>query len=177
LEFLKSEYLLASGSWDGEIKLWNLTTSLVVRTFYGHFSTVNDILYLEKSLFASCSLDYTVKIWNLEKGEKSKTLFHSDEVKSLVLLRNGLLASCSDDTTIGVWNYTIGELVKILTDHTDRLTSMVILQNGYLASACSDGIPSANFALGIYRLFLNIQTDLISYPIKIFNFFRISALQ
>jgi F-box/WD-40 domain protein 7 len=53
---------------------------------------------------ASCSDDYTIKIWNLNTMQKVQTLKkHTSFVVSLILLSNGNLISGSSDNTMIIW--------------------------------------------------------------------------
>jgi WD40 repeat protein len=142
---IKPDYLL-SGSFGGQIILWNSTTGLKLKTFYGHLIEVTDLLYLEKNHFASSSRDDTI-IWNFDVGEQDKILIDGNLVTSLVLLRNGLLASFFPrERTIRVWNYTTGELVQEIGNYKSSFSMLIsrifcisLLQNGNLVSLFQAG--------------------------------------
>ena len=64
---LLSEDLLASGSCDSSIKIWNLTTALAIKTLNEHKGCVNALIsleYLNKTYLISASDDSTIKVWN-----------------------------------------------------------------------------------------------------------------
>ena len=57
--------MLASGSRDATIKIWNLNTGLNTKTLLGHTDYILSLAKLkENSLIASGSADLTIKIWN-----------------------------------------------------------------------------------------------------------------
>ena len=59
--------LLASGSYDNTIKLWNLETKTEIATLEGHHGWVNSVaFYHNETLLASGSGDNKIKLWNLE---------------------------------------------------------------------------------------------------------------
>jgi WD40 repeat protein len=58
--------LLASGSTDWTIKLWEVATGQEVRTLEGHTWGVNSVAFsLDGKLLASGSDDGTIKLWNI----------------------------------------------------------------------------------------------------------------
>jgi len=58
--------LLASGSYDGTIKLWEVATGSLVRTLYGHTWVVNSVAFSpDGRLLASSSADATIKLWDI----------------------------------------------------------------------------------------------------------------
>ena len=59
--------LLASGSSDETIKLWNLETKTEIATLEGHKYSVNSVAFNHnEALLASESRDKTIKLLNLE---------------------------------------------------------------------------------------------------------------
>jgi WD40 repeat protein len=131
--------LLASGSWDNTIKLWNTDSSQCIQTLKGHSNGVNCLIELENGHLASSSEDKTIKLWNIVDGGCSKTLRgHSKTVYCLVELKNALLASGSWDKTIKLWDTTTGECIKTLTEHSDSINCLIKLKNGHLASGSED---------------------------------------
>jgi len=83
--------LLASGSTDDTIKIWNLGSGRLVRTLKGHSSDVNSVaISPDGQLLASGSWDNTIKIWNLGSGRLVRTLSgHSDPVRSVAFSPDG----------------------------------------------------------------------------------------
>ncbi|MYA22521.1 MAG: T9SS type A sorting domain-containing protein, partial [Gemmatimonadetes bacterium] len=63
--------------------------------------------------------DGTVKVWDVETGEKVKTLVgHTDWVESVIFAPDGsLIASASSDGTVKVWDVATGEMVETLVEH------------------------------------------------------------
>ncbi|NJS41978.1 hypothetical protein HC766_06880 [Candidatus Gracilibacteria bacterium] len=66
--------ILASGSWDCTIKLWDVTTGNCLKTLQGHTTFVMAVIFSpDGELLASSSYDKTVKLWRLQPG---KLLIH-----------------------------------------------------------------------------------------------------
>ena len=92
---------------SNQILLWS--GEKILRTFIGHTGKVNSVYKLKNDLFASCSSDDTIKIWNINNEECLKTLFNTKSVMKLKHLSNDHLASFSWDKTIQIWNYETGQ--------------------------------------------------------------------
>ena len=91
--------LLASGSNDDTIKIWNLDTGSIKRELKGHTGDVRCLAELKNGNLVSGSDDNSIKIWNTDSGSEIRTLKgHTDFVRCLAVLQNGNLASGSFDT-------------------------------------------------------------------------------
>ena len=66
--------LLASGSVDSTIKLWDTITGQLMNTLEGHSSYVWSLAFDKNGLLASGSLDNTIKLWNTTTGQLKNTL-------------------------------------------------------------------------------------------------------
>ena len=58
-----SNDILASGSADFTVKLWNKNTGGLLRTLSGHSDWVNSVAFDSKDILASGSYDMTIKLW------------------------------------------------------------------------------------------------------------------
>ncbi|KXJ88904.1 quinon protein alcohol dehydrogenase-like superfamily [Microdochium bolleyi] len=108
--------ILATGSYDSTIKLWDIERGEVIRTLHGHTSGIRALQFDDRVL-VSGSLDGSVKIWNWRSGRCLKTLDHQGGVIS-VHMEGDLLASGSMDKTIKVFNFRTG-VSWSLRGHTD----------------------------------------------------------
>ena len=66
--------LLASGSNDLTIKIWNAETGELLKTLRSHTRAVNSVTFNQNGMLASGSNDFTVKLWDVTTGELLKTL-------------------------------------------------------------------------------------------------------
>ncbi|KJZ74962.1 Putative E3 ubiquitin ligase complex SCF subunit scon-2 [Hirsutella minnesotensis 3608] len=109
--------ILATGSYDTTIKIWNIETGEVMRTLRGHTSTVRTLQFDESKLISG-SFDKTIKIWNWQTGECLSTLqCHTEGVLS-VHYDGCTLASGSIDKTVKIFSFDTKQTF-CLRGHTD----------------------------------------------------------
>ena len=115
--------ILATGSYDSTIKIWDIETGEEIRTLRGHTSGVR-CLQFDGTKLISGSLDHTVRIWNWRTGDLLKT--HTGHTDGIIGLHfNGtLLASGSKDTTIKIWNFGADKSAYFLRGHTDWVNAV-----------------------------------------------------
>ncbi|KAJ6418576.1 hypothetical protein OIU84_001856 [Salix udensis] len=102
-----------SGSWDGELRLWDLATGVSARRFVGHTKDVLSVAFsFDNRQIVSASRDKTIKLWNT-LGECKYTIqeaeSHTDWVSCVRFSPNTLqptIVSASWDKTVKVWNLT-----------------------------------------------------------------------
>ncbi|KUF80288.1 Glutamate-rich WD repeat-containing protein [Phytophthora nicotianae] len=101
--------------------------------FTGHKSSVEDLQWspTEASVFASCSSDRTVRIWDTRRkaGSMLDVTAHDDDVNVITWNRNVayLLASGSDDGSFKIWdlrNFKADNPVAHFRYHTAPVTSI-----------------------------------------------------
>lgn len=118
------DHILASGSYDSTIKIWDIETATLLRTLTGHTLGIR-CLQFDNTKLASGSLDGTVKIWDLETGNQLCSLSgHTGGVIGLHF-DGTLVASGSVDTTVRVWNFADKSAI-VLRGHTDWVNSVRI---------------------------------------------------
>jgi WD40 repeat protein len=76
--------LLVSGSDDRSVKLWDVQTGRVVKTFHGHNSGVNSTsISSDCTTIASGSEDGTIHLWDIQTGECCHTIAQSESVEQV----------------------------------------------------------------------------------------------
>ena len=94
---------LASGGADKFVKVHDVTSGAVVRSFEGHTSHVLGVSWkADMGLLASAGADNAIKLWNLESGEQFRTINnYGKQVTAIQFIgATDNLASCSGDTTV-----------------------------------------------------------------------------
>uniref|UniRef100_A0AAV1T7W8 Glutamate-rich WD repeat-containing protein 1 n=1 Tax=Peronospora matthiolae TaxID=2874970 RepID=A0AAV1T7W8_9STRA len=127
---------LVTGDCSKFIYLWansESTWTVDKVPFTGHKSSVEDLQWsvTEASVFASCSSDRTVRIWDTRRkaGSMLDVAAHEDDVNVITWNRNVayLLASGSDDGSFKIWdlrNFKSDNPVAHFRYHTAPVTSI-----------------------------------------------------
>ncbi|KAI3402577.2 sof1 [Candida oxycetoniae] len=70
---------IASGSGDGVIKYWNLTTRLETASFRAHYGMCSGLAITPENQMLSCGDDKTIKLWSVDSEEFDRDI-RDDEV-------------------------------------------------------------------------------------------------
>ncbi|KAK6203668.1 hypothetical protein LQW54_008874 [Pestalotiopsis sp. IQ-011] len=101
---------LATGSRDGALLLWDVTSCTIRQRLQGHDGAVLDIEFSpDDQVLVSASSDRTLRIWDIPHGGLMRTLKgHRDWVNAVAISRNSeRLASASHDKTLRLWNLSM----------------------------------------------------------------------
>ena len=149
--------LLASGSSDGTVKLWDVETQTDVATLEGHAAGIASVAFSPNGmLLASGAGDGTVKLWDAKTHTNIETLeWPANEVTSVAFSPDGtLLAAGAWDGTIKLWDVethqniatfggydaaTVDAIVAVETERT-WFTPVSFLSNTTLAAGSGDRI-------------------------------------
>ena len=139
------DHRIASVSDDSKIAIWEIPKDYSfhnylnedgepkdvkpIKILSGHTRKVGHVLFhpVAKDILATSSLDYTVKIWNVETGENIFTLKHPDMVTSMSFSYNGShLATVSRDKKLRVWNIREEKIVSEGSAHQGAKNQRVV---------------------------------------------------
>ena len=117
-------YILTSSD-DGLVKLWNWEENWSLKQeFEAHESIVMSVAINPKdpTVFATASLDRTVKIWTIGKADPNLTILaHETEGVNYVEYYphqdKPYLITCSDDCSIKIWDYQTKSCVSTMEGH------------------------------------------------------------
>ncbi|KAJ1134976.1 hypothetical protein NDU88_001422 [Pleurodeles waltl] len=135
-----------SGSWDGTLRLWDLTTGTTTRRFVGHNKDVLSVAFsADNRQIVSGSRDKTIKLWNT-LGVCKYTVqeeSHSEWVSCVRFSPNSsnpIIVSCGWDKMVKVWNLANCKLKTNHIGHTGFLNTVTVSPDGSLcASGGKDG--------------------------------------
>lgn len=140
-----NDHRIASGSDDGKIGIWDIPKDYSfhnhtnengdvvdiqpTKMLSGHSRKVGHILFhpVAQDVLASSSLDYTVRLWNVETGENSITLKHPDMVTSMCFSYDGNhLATVARDKKLRVWDIRNSKVVSEGQAHAGAKNQRVV---------------------------------------------------
>ncbi|KAG0641848.1 quinon protein alcohol dehydrogenase-like superfamily [Tuber brumale] len=128
--------MLATGSYDRTIKIWDIESGQEIRTLVGHDLGVRALMFDDQKLISG-SLDKTLKIWNWRTGECISTLRGHAAGVICVHFNENLLASGSVDKTIKIWNFADKSRFA-LKGHTDWVNSVRLDSGSRTVFSASD---------------------------------------
>ena len=127
-----SSKILASGSEDKNIKIWNIEDRSIMSTLSGHTEEVNALCYVKEGVFVSGSDDKSLIIWSKSTPESSiysprQVTGHKSAIFGIIRINNREIASGEVDGDLMMWNIDQGLCIRHiprLSGFGDNLTQM-----------------------------------------------------
>ena len=142
--------MIASGSKDDTVKLWDMESGKCINTFEGHKSGVTSVAFSpDGTMIASGSKDDTVKLWDMESGKCINTFEgHKANVRSVAFSPKGtIIASGSSarnyDGEVKLWDVYSGNCLNTIK-HQHHVMSVAFSPNGKVIGS---GTWSGDFRL------------------------------
>jgi len=133
---------IASGSSDSTIKLWDVKSGELIRTFEENSMRRENLQFQENSIafspegrtLASGSHDGSIKLWDVESGKLTRTLgdFTGPGVISVAFSPDGqtIASGIVNEGTINLWDVKSGELIRTLKGNTYDVHSVAFSPDG-----------------------------------------------
>ena len=134
--------VLASGSLDHTIQLWDVATRTTIAVLIGHAAGVESVAFSRDGrTLASGSDDMMIRLWSVDTHDCIGILRgHTNAVESVAFSPDGaILASGSEDATIRFWDVARRTSQATITGHADAIGSVAFSPHAMiLASGDSD---------------------------------------
>lgn len=140
-----SEQQLVTSSGDSTCILWDVTTAQPISTFAEHSADAVHVDLKDRNVFASCSVDQTVKIWDIRDPKQATLTFcgHLGDVNGVEFMptETNCFGTCSQDGTVRLFDIrAYNELMCFGTPvpmdesgiPTDGYTSLAFSKSGRL---------------------------------------------
>lgn len=127
--------LVATGSDDRTIRLWDVASGKLLRVLEGHGDVLRELAFSpDGSRLASASDDQTVRLWDVETGETVAVLDgHAAKVIGVIYSPQGdRLLSVEDfpENSLHLWDAATGRRIAKLSGHTNQVNSFTFSPDG-----------------------------------------------
>ncbi|KAI8329810.1 WD40-repeat-containing domain protein [Chlamydoabsidia padenii] len=148
LDWNPSGTLLASGSYDGQARIWTQKGQLRF-VMEQHRGPIFSLKWNRKGdLVLSGSADTTTVVWDPKTGEmKQQFELHSLAILDVDWMDNTTFASCSSDNTIYVCRVGTDKPLKKWIGHTDEINAVRWDPSGTYLASCSDDMTTKIWSL------------------------------
>ncbi len=133
--------LVATGSDDGTVRIWDALGPRVLRVLKGHTHRVLSVAWDPRGdRVASGSIDQKVMVWEASSGQVETRLEgHTHRVLSVAWdPRGDRVASGSYDQTVKIWDVSSGQVEATLEGHGQSVRSVAWDRRGDRVVSCSD---------------------------------------
>ncbi|ORX93815.1 WD40 repeat-like protein [Basidiobolus meristosporus CBS 931.73] len=139
LDWNPSGTLLATGSYDGQARIWTQKGELR-HLMSKHRGPIFSLKWNKRgNLLLSGSVDHTTILWDASNGEfKQQFSFHTAPTLDVDWLDDEIFATCSTDKTIQICQVGQNTPVKTFRGHQDEVNTVKWDPSGQFLASCSD---------------------------------------
>ena len=132
IAFSPSGKIIATGGYDGVIKLWDVRSGKEINTLKGHSSDVTSVSFSpDGKTIASGSEDKTIKLWDIKSGEIIKTFVgHEHTIEKLIFDPNNKKIISASERNVKVWDIQYGQEIKTIEGQCIYRNSLAFSPDG-----------------------------------------------
>ena len=125
-----SHKILASGSRDKNIKIWDIEARVIISTLFGHKDAVSALCHLEDGQLVSGSWDNSLIIWSKLPGSSSTyspvqvLTGHTSSVLGIIRINKREIISGEIQGDLRIWNIDEGVCIRYIPSMGHCLTQM-----------------------------------------------------
>ncbi|MEO0409333.1 MAG: hypothetical protein AAF289_18475, partial [Cyanobacteria bacterium P01_A01_bin.135] len=142
LSFHRSRPQLASGSWDGTVKLWNLSDGSLLETREIDGTAIRSVAFsADGSWLAAASSEGPIRLWRESNPEPQDIAVNLGDASEIVFHPDGRTLISAGATRIAFWSLdddSFGTMIRELSGHSRAITSLAMDASGTLMVSGSD---------------------------------------
>ena len=138
--FSPDRTMVASGSADKTVRLWNVAPREIIATLEEHTSEVRVVAFSPDSTTLASGSFRDVRLWNIATGETIATPEAYSQVWSIAFSPDGTILAYADWSRVRLWDVATRHDIGVLQGHTSIISSIAFSPDGtILASGSWDG--------------------------------------
>lgn len=140
LAYSQNGEILASGSYNGQIILWDMNTGNILDQIRGHRQNVSSLSLIPNgNNLVSGGWDSIINFWNFTTGANFQKIPINLKVRDIAISPDGnILASATDEKTVRLWDTNTGESKGILEGHRESAECVTFSPIGNLIATGSN---------------------------------------
>ncbi|ODV89048.1 hypothetical protein CANCADRAFT_17995, partial [Tortispora caseinolytica NRRL Y-17796] len=137
--------LLVSGSFDENVRIWDIRRGRCIRTFPAHAGAVSAVdVTFDSTMILSCSYDGLTRLWDISVGQCLKTLVPEHRpgpvLNALFSPNAQYLLAATADGIIRIWDYLNNRILRTYSGHKcSRYSCPVVVSDSSILSGSEDG--------------------------------------
>ena len=168
--------LFFSGSCDGQIKFWLISQKKFIKSIQAHDKCIRDIaIDYSGSMLLSCSDDFTIKLWNIDKESKAKFCLQTNKTINSLSTHPSTYFFITGGNEVLLWDLGKFQPIQKLISGLSSISKIEFNPFEFnLISSCSS---DSSIILFDFRLHIPINKIFLQMPSNDISWNHINSLQ